>query len=304
MKRRLVELYSDEGAQHRAAGEVSTLHSKEACANAGMVVGGFASAHACTEGHASSSMRSLQLVAAVPTVAHEEAMPEALVSGRPHFGELQPGAAVTVLLDVGALGYTQMERRKQLTTQWYCVSCKETYMRRTLTSCRQCGVTMVCSAPAQIHDTDDTEVLRLEPRVKRQKSTVSNRVGAAAAGPIERAADMFSAEERTAAVHVDGEVEVVLVDAEEPEGEAGALLDTLLWGGVVRSSRKARKSYVDAGSSAGEMDSEEEGGMADRNHRSSRTDPRRCCQGRRCACRGRAAFPPRSHPRMRRPWRT
>ena len=257
----LVELGSDEGAQQRAAGEVSTLHSMEeaswTCANAGMGVGAPASAHACTEGLASSSMHPLWAVAAVPIVAREEAIPEALVSGRPHFGELEPGAAVTASLDVGALGYTQMERRKQLAIQWYCVSCKETYMSRTLMSCRQCGVTMVCSAPAQIHDTGDTEALRLEPRMKCQKRRVSNRVGSAAAGPIERAAGMFSAEEMSAAVHADSEVEVVEVDANEAEGEAGAPSSGRLSRSGGRSSRKARK-YVDAGSSAGEMDSEEE----------------------------------------------
>ena len=130
-------------------------------------------------------------------------------------------------------------------------------MSRTLMSCRQCGVTMVCSAPAQIHDTGDTEALRLEPRMKCQKRRVSNRVGAAAAGPIERAAGMFSAEEMSAAVHADSEVEVVEVNANEAEGEAGAPSSGRLSRSGGRSSRKARK-YVDAGSSAGEMDSEEE----------------------------------------------
>ena len=270
----LVELGSDEGAQQRAAGEVSTLHSMEeaswTCANAGMGVGAPASAHACTEGLASSSMHPLWAVAAVPIVAREEAIPEALVSGRPHFGELEPGAAVTASLDVGALGYTQMERRKQLAIQWYCVSCKETYMSRTLMSCRQCGVTMVCSAPAQIHDTGDTEALRLEPRMKCQKRRVSNRVGAAAAGPIERAAGMFSAEEMSAAVHADSEVEVVEVNANEAEGEAGAPSSGRLSRSGGRSSRKARK-YVDAGSSAGEMDSEEEAKTLPRSRRPAKS---------------------------------
>tara|TARA_B100000780_G_C20802734_1_gene318853 strand:+ start:68 stop:475 length:408 start_codon:yes stop_codon:yes gene_type:complete len=93
--------------------------------------------------------------------------------------------------------------------------------------------------------------------MKCQKRRVSNRVGAAAAGPIERAAGMFSAEEMSAAVHADSEVEVVEVNANEAEGEAGAPSSGRLSRSGGRSSRKARK-YVDAGSSAGEMDSEEE----------------------------------------------
>ena len=218
-------------------------------------------------------MRPLQLFTAVPIVAREEAMPEALVSGRPYFGELQPGAAVTASLDVGALKGTQMERRKQLAIQWYCVSCKESYMSRTLASCRQCGVTMVMgyapqasanlgqSTPSQ-HDTEDTEALQLEPRVKRQKNRFSKyRVGAAAAAPIERAAGMFGpeeSEERSAAVHADSEVELVDVDADEVEGEAGDPSSGKLSRGGDRSSRKARKSYVDAGSSAGEEEEAKE----------------------------------------------
>ena len=216
-------------------------------------------------------MRPLQLFTAVPIVAREEAMPEALVSGRPYFGELQPGAAVTASLDVGALKGTQMERRKQLAIQWYCVSCKESYMSRTLASCRQCGVTMVMgntpssttpcpSAPAQIHDTEDTEALRLEPRVKRQKNRFSKyRVGAAAAAPIERAAGAEESEERPAAVHADDEVEVVDVDTDEAEeGETGTSSSGKLSRGGARSSQKARKSYVDAGSSAGEEEEAKE----------------------------------------------
>lgn len=56
----------------------------------------------------------------------------------------------------------------------------------------------------------------------------------------------------------DGEVEVVDVDADEAEGEAGASLSGKSSRGGARSSRKAKKSYVDAGSSAEEVDSEEE----------------------------------------------
>ena len=209
-------------------------------------------------------MRPLQLFAAVPIVAREEAIPEALVSERLYSGELQSDAPVTASLDVGALEGTQMERRKQLAIQWYCVSCKESYMSRTLASCRQCGVTMVMgyapqasanlgqSTPSQ-HDTEDTEALHLEPRVKRQKNRFSKyRVGAAAAAPIERAAGAEESEERPAAVHADSEVELVDVDADEVEGEAGDPSSGKLSRGGDRSSRKARKSYVDAGSSAGE----------------------------------------------------
>ena len=127
-------------------------------------------------------MQPLQVVAAGPAAAHEETMPEALVTGRPPvgLGELQPGAAATAstpdAVGLGyTMGYTQMERRKQLAIQWYCVSCKEGCMSRTLTSCRRCGVTMVCSAPAQLHHMDNApgRALRLEPRVKRQKSRAS-----------------------------------------------------------------------------------------------------------------------------------
>jgi len=127
-------------------------------------------------------MQPLQVVAAGPAAAHEETMPEALVTGRPPvgLGELQPGAAATAstpdAVGLGyTMGYTQMERRKQLAIQWYCVSCKEGCMSRTLTSCRRCGVTMVCSAPAQVHHMDNApcRALRLEPRVKRQKSRAS-----------------------------------------------------------------------------------------------------------------------------------
>ncbi len=52
-------------------------------------------------------------------------------------------------------------------------------MSRTLTSCRRCGVTMVCSAPAQVHHMDNAtcRALRLEPRVKRQKSRASKSAG-------------------------------------------------------------------------------------------------------------------------------
>ena len=277
MKRRmgLVELGSDGGAPHRAAGEVGTQHSMEAsrtaCANAGMVVGAPASAHTCTEGHTGASMRPLQLFAAVPIVAREEAIPEALVSERPYSGELQSDAPVTASLDVGALEGTQMERRKQLAIQWYCVSCKESYMSRTLASCRQCGVTMVMgytpqasanlgqSTPSQ-HDTEDTEALQLEPRVKRQKNRFSKyRVGAAAAAPIERAAGAEESEERPAAVHADDEVEVVDVDTDEAEeGETGTSSSGKLSRGGARSSQKARKSYVDAGSSAGEEEEAKE----------------------------------------------
>ena len=131
-------------------------------------------------------MQPLQVVAAGPAAAHEETMPEALVTGRPPvgLGELQPGAAATAstpdAVGLGyTMGYTQMERRKQLAIQWYCVSCKEGCMSRTLTSCRRCGVTMVCSAPAQVHHMDNApcRALRLEPRVKRQKSRASKSAG-------------------------------------------------------------------------------------------------------------------------------
>ena len=70
-----------------------------------------------------SSMQPLQVDAAGPAAAHEETMPEALVTGRPPvgLGELQPGAAATASTpDAVGLGYTQMERRKQLAIQWYC----------------------------------------------------------------------------------------------------------------------------------------------------------------------------------------
>lgn len=50
-------------------------------------------------------------------------------------------------------------------------------MSRTLTSCRRCGVTMVCSAPAQTHHMENARALRLEPRVKRQKSKDSKSAG-------------------------------------------------------------------------------------------------------------------------------
>lgn len=124
-------------------------------------------------------MQPLQVVAAVPAAAHEETIPEALVTGRPPvgLGELQPGAAATAPPDAVDLGYTQMERRKQLAIQWYCVSCKEGCMSRTLTSCRRCGVTMVCSAPAQTHHMENARALRLEPCVKRQKSKDSKSAG-------------------------------------------------------------------------------------------------------------------------------
>lgn len=183
---------SEGAAAQRNAGE-GPLHSEipswTACTNADAVGGTPTGTHACTEGSADPlPPRPLQLLAAVPIVARNEAMPEAAVSTR--FEELQVGAAVAASFDVGACSLTEQKRRHKqlLAIQWYCGCCKQSYMSRTMTMCRECGVPMVSESPH-----NEVDMLRLKSRRSRQKRVGLSQLGLTEVVAVERQAGVFGA---------------------------------------------------------------------------------------------------------------